>query len=74
MKPAVDISIKTRLTEREAEVLNLLSKGMNRKEIASLLHIHLSTVKMYITALLFKLSASNTSEAIANAFRLGVLE
>lgn len=70
----VDIEIKVRFTAREAEILELLSKGMNRKEIARLLHMGTRTVQFHVSRLMFKLSATNSAEAVSNAFRLGVLE
>ena len=74
MNLTVEIPTKVKITEREGEILNLLSKGMRIKEIAGLLHVSRGTVTMHINHILFKLSASNSVEAVANAFRLGILE
>jgi DNA-binding NarL/FixJ family response regulator len=70
----IELPLKVKITEREGEVLNLLSKGMNRKEIAKILYVSVQTVRDLIHRLLFKLDAVNSTEAIANAFRMGILE
>ena len=69
-----EVSVKVRVTEREGEVLNLLSKGMTRKEIASLLHVSIASVRDLVHRLCWKLGASNAAEAVANGFRMGILE
>jgi DNA-binding CsgD family transcriptional regulator len=68
------VELKVRLTGREAEVLNLLSKGMRIKEVANILRIDRRTVHMHWSNAARKLSASNVTEAVANAIRLGILE
>lgn len=68
------IEIKVKLTERELEVLNLLSKGMRLKEIADILKITYRTVALHRGNSLAKLSASTHTEAVANAIRLGILD
>jgi DNA-binding NarL/FixJ family response regulator len=68
------VELIVKLTEREIEVLNLLSKGMRIKEIANMLHINRRTVHMHHHNAAIKLSATNATEAVANAFRIGVLE
>jgi len=63
--PAVQ---KLPLTERELELLNLLSKGMLYKEIAESLEITVGTVKQHIHKIYHKLQVSNRTEAI-NKYR-----
>lgn len=52
------------LTERENEVLVLMSEGKSTKEIASELFITTGTVRNYISSMLEKLEVSNRIEAI----------
>lgn len=57
------------LTEREMDVLKLMTLGLNNPEIAERLMISRSTVKYHISAILSKLGVSNRSEAIAMALK-----
>ncbi|WP_053237763.1 response regulator [Sandaracinus amylolyticus] len=50
------------LTEREEEVLRTLARGRTNLEIASELHISLSTVKSHVASLMGKLGARNRVE------------
>ncbi|WEK54090.1 MAG: response regulator transcription factor [Candidatus Cohnella colombiensis] len=52
------------LTDRENEVLVLISDGKNTKEIASQLYITAGTVRNYVSVILEKLNVSNRVEAI----------
>ena len=52
------------LTNKENEVLELLSKGYLYKEIADRLHITLNTVKQHIHKVYEKLHVSNRTEAV----------
>jgi DNA-binding NarL/FixJ family response regulator len=52
------------ISEREMEVLNLLSKGHLYKEIADLLGISLNTVKRHIHHIYEKLQVQNRTEAV----------
>lgn len=52
------------LTERESEVLVLMSEGKSTKEIAGQLFITTGTVRNYISSILDKLDVSNRIEAI----------
>ncbi|MDW8300468.1 MAG: response regulator transcription factor [Anaerolineae bacterium] len=58
-----------RLTEREREVLALLSEGLNNQEIAERLFISRSTVKYHISSILAKLGVSNRAEAVSLALK-----
>ncbi len=53
------------LTDRESEVLDLVSKGKTTKEIANELYLSPGTVRNYISTILDKLDVSNRIEAIA---------
>jgi DNA-binding NarL/FixJ family response regulator len=62
------------LTERELEVLRLLAKGRQNKEIASELVISERTVKFHVSAILAKLAVGNRTEAVSKAAQLGLVE
>jgi DNA-binding NarL/FixJ family response regulator len=57
------------LSEREVEVLQLLSEGLANKQIALKLGISEHTVKFHSSAIYAKLGATNRTEAV----RLGIL-
>jgi DNA-binding NarL/FixJ family response regulator len=59
-----DILKFKKLSTREIEVLNLLSKGRRNKEIAKALSIHEKTVSTYKTRLLKKLKVDNIADLI----------
>ena len=61
------------LTPREREVLELLAKGLQNKEIAAVLHIGERTVKFHVSALMRKLGAGNRTEAVALAAQQGLI-
>jgi DNA-binding NarL/FixJ family response regulator len=61
-------------TRRELEVLHLLAEGKTNKEIAAALVITARTVKFHISSILRKLEATNRTEALASAARLGLIE
>ncbi len=56
------------LTDREREVLRLLSKGYIYKEIASEIHVEYETVKKHIQNIYAKLHVQNKVEAINKVF------
>ncbi|HEX7903979.1 MAG TPA: AAA family ATPase [Chitinophagaceae bacterium] len=62
------------LTNRELDVLNLLQKGIQNKEIAGTLFISPKTADHHISNILFKLDVSSRSKAVAEAVRLGILK
>jgi DNA-binding NarL/FixJ family response regulator len=55
------------LTKRESEILGLIVKGMNNREIADHLTISQSTVKNHVTSIFMKLGVTNRAEAVALA-------
>ena len=61
------------LSEREVEVLRLLSSGASNKEIASQLYIAEGTVKNHITSILAKLEVSDRTQAALKARELGLI-
>lgn len=61
------------LTARERDVLELLGQGRSNAEIGAELSISVPTVKRHLSHLLFKLQASNRTEAAVEAVRRGLL-
>ncbi len=59
------------LTEREEEVLLVVARGRTNAEIASELHISLSTVKTHIARLMDKIGARNRVEVAIWAYETG---
>jgi LuxR family maltose regulon positive regulatory protein len=62
------------LSRREQEVLDCLSRGLTRPEIAVNLSLSVNTVKSLIRSIYNKLGAVNRSHAIRAAATLGLLE
>ena len=59
------------LTDRETEVLNLLSKGLANKQIAIALAISEHTVKFHVSSIYTKLNVTNRTEAVHEGLRGG---
>jgi two-component system NarL family response regulator len=63
-----------RLTERELEVLKLVARGLNNRDIARELYISENTVKNHIRNILEKLQLHSRMEAVVYAVREKLLE
>jgi DNA-binding NarL/FixJ family response regulator len=61
------------LSEREIEVLQLVSQGCNNREIATRLHISQATVKSHLIHIFDKLGVSDRTAAVTSAFQRGIL-
>ena len=59
------------LTDRESEVLGLLSKGLANKQIAFELGISEHTVKFHVSSIYTKLNVTNRTEAVRAGLRGG---
>ena len=59
------------LTERESEVLGLLSRGLANKQIAAALGISEHTVKFHVSSIYTKLNVANRTEAVREGLRGG---
>lgn len=62
------------LTEREAEVLQLLAEGKSNKEVAGVLQLSPYTVESHRANLMQKLNLHNTAEIVLYAVRKGVIK
>ncbi|SEO85676.1 response regulator [Propionispora vibrioides] len=59
----------SRLSEREQEVLQLISQGLSNKEIGENLYLSESTVKNHLRSILDKLHLQNRMQLIAFAYK-----
>ena len=62
-----------RLTDREAEVLTLVARGLSNDEIAVTLTIAVKTVKSHIGNLLAKLHARDRAQLVITAYEHGLI-
>jgi len=60
------------LTERELEVLRLMSRGRGSKEISEVLHVSEGTVRFHINNILSKLGVRDRTQAVLTALRRGL--
>ena len=68
-----DSRLGVSLTGREHEVLALLAEGLPNKAIAHALGISDQTVKFHVAAIIGKLGATNRTDAVRRAIRLGLV-
>lgn len=61
------------LTEREIEILQLLATGRQKKKVAQELEISLNTVNTHVKHIYSKLDATNVTEALKQARKLGLI-
>lgn len=62
-----------RLSQRETEILNLLSEGMRNKEIAARIHVSEDTVKKHLYNIFQKMDVHTRMELINKAKSIGLL-
>lgn len=71
-EPPLDDLIEP-LSEREIQVLRLMTRGMANKQIAGELYITEHTVKFHIRSILGKLGAANRTEAVTLGIQRGLV-
>jgi LuxR family maltose regulon positive regulatory protein len=62
------------ISEREMEVLYLLSRGLSNQEIAAEMIIAKSTAKKHVSNIIGKLGVSNRTQAVVKARDLNIIE
>jgi LuxR family maltose regulon positive regulatory protein len=68
-----ETSSNTILSEREREILRLISSGLSNQEIADQLVIALSTVKSHVKQIFNKLGVNSRTQVLARARELSLL-
>lgn len=61
------------LTEREENILKLLTEGYDNSEIAEKMNVSLHTIKAHMGAILKKLQAKNRTHAVYKAVKDGFI-
>lgn len=64
---------KLGLSNREYEVLQLLSQGQSNAQIAEKLFLSLSTIKTHVSNLYSKMEVKSRTQAVDKAKRLGII-
>lgn len=73
-KPKIITPLLETLSERELEILRLMSDGKSLHGISEMLHISKNTVKTHIRNIYQKLGVHNRNEAIKLALELNILQ
>ncbi|PUA81972.1 DNA-binding response regulator [Nocardioides currus] len=73
-KPEKEQSTALKLTERELEVLRLVARGLNNREVAKELFISENTVKNHVRNILEKLQLHSRMEAVMYAMKEKLLD
>ena len=61
------------LTHRQNQVLGLVAQGMSNKQIAYEIGVSEATVKLHINALLRSVGATNRTQAVITAQKMGII-
>jgi DNA-binding NarL/FixJ family response regulator len=73
-KPLESAPEKSRITDREREIVQLLAEGKSSKEVAAILGISVRTVETHRAAIMKKLGLKSFSELIRYAIRNKIVE
>jgi two-component system, NarL family, response regulator len=68
-----DRMMRSSLTTREIEILEMLAKGLTNKEIGSALEISDNTVRNHVISIIEKLEVSDRTEAATAAIQRGII-
>lgn len=66
--------LKLHLTQREKEILQLITDGLSSQEIADTLFISIRTVEYYRLNILLKLDVKNTAMLVKKAVNMGLVK
>ncbi|MFI1399709.1 response regulator [Streptomyces sp. NPDC020681] len=72
-RPAAAPPWAARLTEREAEVLRLMAKGLTNAEIAGRMGVGPATTKTHVASVLAKTGARDRTQAVIAAYESGFI-
>ena len=68
------MKLKQLLTERERDVIKLLTKGFTNNEISEILHISIHTTKAHLESIYEKIEVSNRLQASIKAVYDGIVD
>ena len=66
--------LRSNLTARELEILEMLAKGLTNKGIGGALTISENTVRNHVNSIMEKLEVSDRTEAVAVAIQQGIIQ
>jgi two-component system, NarL family, response regulator len=66
--------LRSNLTARESEILEMLAKGLTNKQIGNVLSISENTVRNHVNSIMEKLEVSDRTEAVAVAIQQGIIQ
>lgn len=69
-----DINLEYDLTDREIEILKLISRGMTNSDVAQKLFLNEGTVRNYVSKILKKLNVEDRTQAVVLAIRFGLVD
>lgn len=72
--PSSTAAVPIQLSQRESEILTLLSEGLVKKQIADQLGIGTHTVGDHVKQIYRKLNVPNAPAAVSKAYRSGILK
>ena len=74
MRAPKKMELHEELTNREMEILLLMTEGKSNQEIADELFISLKTVKVHVSNILSKLNVQDRTQAVIYAFKHSIVE
>jgi DNA-binding NarL/FixJ family response regulator len=69
----VERMLRSSITARELEILEMIAKGLTNKQIASALSISENTVRNHLNSIMEKLEVSDRTEAATTAIQQGII-